>query len=156
MERHNTPNRDSRARSINENDRRYRPSDASSEDVRRRKNSENGHSASKEDMSRRFFKPIRDDLKKVADVTKENFPNKAERASELRRLLNKIGDFINSNLQGENTGSLSSLETRLWHYVSVHYWPNKDAGGAKLQEMYHKLIEVHKKSAEHTVASKGD
>jgi chromodomain-helicase-DNA-binding protein 1 len=156
MERHNTPNRDSRARSINENDRRHRPSDASSEDVRRRKNSENGHSASKEDMSRRFFKPIRDDLKKVADVTKENFPNKAERASELRRLLNKIGDFINSNLQGENTGSLSSLETRLWHYVSVHYWPNKDAGGAKLQEMYHKLIEVHKKSAEHTVLSKGD
>lgn len=24
-------------------------------------------------------------------------------------------------------------------YVSVNYWPNKDAGGAKLQEMYHKL-----------------
>jgi len=24
-------------------------------------------------------------------------------------------------------------------YVSVNYWPNKDAGGAKLREMYQKL-----------------
>ncbi|OJJ63421.1 hypothetical protein ASPSYDRAFT_53112 [Aspergillus sydowii CBS 593.65] len=156
MERHNTPNRDARARSVHEHERRHRPSDASSGDVRRRKNSENGHSQSKEDMSRRFFKPIRDDLKKVADVTKDSFPNKAERATELRRLLNKIGDFIVSNLGGENSVSLSSLETRLWHYVSAHYWPNKDAGGAKLQEMYHKLIDVHKKAAAAKVSSNGD
>ncbi|KAL4782970.1 SNF2 family N-terminal domain-containing protein [Aspergillus varians] len=156
MERHNTPNRDSRPRSVHDNERRHRPFDASGEDARRRKNTENGHAASKEDMSRRFFRPIREDLKKVADVTKDSFPNKAERASELRRLLNKIGDFINSNLRGENSVSLSSLETRLWHYVSVHYWPNKDAGGAKLQEMYHKLIDVHKKAAAAKVSSNGD
>ncbi|KAL4879527.1 SNF2 family N-terminal domain-containing protein [Aspergillus karnatakaensis] len=155
VERHHTPGRDSRPRSV-QGERRHRPSDASSEDVRRRKNSENGHSASKEDISRRFFKPIREDLKKVANVTKDNFQNKAERASELRRLLNKIGDFINSNLRGENSVSLSSLETRLWSYVSVHYWPNKDAGGAKLQEMYHKLIDVNKKAAEAKSASNGD
>ncbi|KAL3480248.1 SNF2 family N-terminal domain-containing protein [Aspergillus californicus] len=147
MERHHTPNRDSRPKSMHEGDRRHRPSDASSEDVRRRKFSENGHSASKEDMSRRFFKPIREDLRKVADVTKDSFPNKAERAAELRRLLNKIGDFINSNLRGGDAGSLTSLETRLWHYVSINYWPNKDAGGAKLQEMYQKLVVVHKKPA---------
>ena len=24
-------------------------------------------------------------------------------------------------------------------YVSVNYWPNKEAGGSKLQEMYQKL-----------------
>jgi chromodomain-helicase-DNA-binding protein 1 len=42
------------------------------------------------------------------------------------------------------------------HYVSVHYWPNKDAGGAKLQEMYHKLIDVHKKAAVAKAASNGD
>ena len=121
MERHNTPNRDSRARSVHEHERRHRPSDASSGDVRRRKNSENGHSQSKEDMSRRFFKPIRDDLKKVADVTKDSFPNKAERATELRRLLNKIGDFIVSNLGGENSVSLSSLETRLWYVAQLFF-----------------------------------
>ncbi|KAL5341822.1 SNF2 family N-terminal domain-containing protein [Aspergillus crustosus] len=155
VERLHTPGRDARPRSV-QGERRHRPSDASSEDVRRRKNSENGHSASKEDMSRRFFKPIREDLKKVADVTKDSFPNKAERASELRRLLNKIGDFINSNLRGENSVSLLSLETRLWHYVSVHYWPNKDAGGAKLQEMYHKLIDVHKKAAAVKATSNGE
>ncbi len=121
MERHNTPNRDARARSVHEHERRHRPSDASSGDVRRRKNSENGHSQSKEDMSRRFFKPIRDDLKKVADVTKDSFPNKAERATELRRLLNKIGDFIVSNLGGENSVSLSSLETRLWYVAQLFF-----------------------------------
>lgn len=72
-------------------------------------------------MSRRFFKPIRDDLKKVADVTKDSFPNKAERATELRRLLNKIGDFIVSNLGGENSVSLSSLETRLWYVAQLFF-----------------------------------
>ncbi|PTU22521.1 hypothetical protein P175DRAFT_0136012 [Aspergillus ochraceoroseus IBT 24754] len=156
MERHHTPSHDSRPRSVHDGERRrHRASDASSEDVRRRKNNENGH-LGKEDMSRLFFKPIREDLKKVAAVTKENFPNKAERASELRRLLNKIGGFIGSNLKGENSVSMSSLETRLWHYVSVHYWPNKDAGGAKLQEMYHKLSDVHKKAAAAKATSNGD
>ena len=33
------------------------------------------------------------------------------------------------------------------NYVSVHYWPNKDAAGAKLQEMYHKLIDSKKAAA---------
>jgi chromodomain-helicase-DNA-binding protein 1 len=65
-------------------------------------------------MSRRFFKPIREDLKKVSDVTKDNFPNKTERALELRRLLNKIGGFISQNLRGEQSDARSSLETRLW------------------------------------------
>ncbi|KAI9928779.1 hypothetical protein AWENTII_000872 [Aspergillus wentii] len=136
VERHHTPNHD-RPRSVHDHDRpRHRMSDASSEEVRRRKNSENG-SSGKEDMSRLFFKPIRDDLKRVSSVTKENFPGKAARALELRDLLRKIGDFIRRTLQGE--GSMPSLEVRLWHYVAVNYWPNKDAGGAKLQEMYQKL-----------------
>ncbi|EYE91202.1 chromatin-remodeling ATPase CHD1 [Aspergillus ruber CBS 135680] len=134
MDRHHTP--DSRARSVHHNDRSRRVSDASSEEVRRRKSGENG-SSGKEDMSRLFFKPIREDLKKVSAVTKENFANKLERASELRRLLGLIGDFIRKTLHGEK--SLHSLEVRLWDYVSVNYWPNKDAGGAKLREMYQKL-----------------
>ncbi|ODM21846.1 hypothetical protein SI65_02690 [Aspergillus cristatus] len=133
VDRHHTP--DSRARS-HHNDRSRRVSDASSEEVRRRKSGENG-SSGKEDMSRLFFKPIREDLKKVSAVTKENFSNKMERASELRRLLGLIGDFIRKTLHGEK--SLHSLEVRLWDYVSVNYWPNKDAGGAKLREMYQKL-----------------
>ncbi|PLB39981.1 chromatin-remodeling ATPase CHD1 [Aspergillus candidus] len=116
VERHHTPGHD-RPRSTHDSDRpRHRTSDVSTEENRRRKNSENGHSAGKEDMSRLFFKPIRDDLKRVSGVTKENIPNKAERASELRRLLRLIGDFIDRTLQGE--GSLSSLETRLWFVFS--------------------------------------
>lgn len=109
VDRHHTP--DSRARSVHHNDRSRRVSDASSEEVRRRKSGENG-SSGKEDMSRLFFKPIREDLKKVSAVTKENFANKLERASELRRLLGLIGDFIRKTLHGEK--SLHSLEVRLW------------------------------------------
>ncbi|KAF9892559.1 hypothetical protein FE257_001668 [Aspergillus nanangensis] len=154
VERHHTPNRDSRPRSGYENERsRHRNSDGSSEDVRRRKNSDNGLS-SKEDMSRLFFRPIRDDLKRVSSVVKENMPNKAERASELRRLLGKIGDFIDRTLKGE--GSMPSLETRLWHYVSVNHWPNKEAGGSKLQEMYRKLAAVKKSAAVPKQASNGN
>lgn len=41
-------------------------------------------------------------------------------------------------------------------YVSVHYWPNKDAGGAKLQEMYHKLIAARKEAAASKPASNGE
>ncbi|KAI2825290.1 chromatin-remodeling ATPase CHD1 [Aspergillus niger CBS 101883] len=155
VERHHTPSHDARPRSVHEGERsRHRTSDASSEDIRRRKPNENGYSAGKEDMARLFFKPIRENLKKVSAVTKENFPNKAERATELRRLLGKVGEFIGQNLKGQ--GSMTSLETRLWQYVSVHYWPNKDAGGAKLQEMYHKLIAARKEAAASKPASNGE
>lgn len=107
MERH-----DSRPRSVHDHDRyRRRVSDTSSEEARRRKSAENG-SSGKEDMSRLFFRPIREDLKKVSGVTKENYANKMDRALELRRLLRKIGDFIGDTLEGEK--SLPSLEKRLW------------------------------------------
>ena len=68
----------------------------------------------KEDMSGLFFKPIREDLKKVSGVTKENYANKMERALELRRLLRKIGDFIRENLEGEKS---LGLEVRLWYVL---------------------------------------
>jgi chromodomain-helicase-DNA-binding protein 1 len=32
------------------------------------------------------------------------------------------------------------------HYVADHHWPNKEAGGAKLQEMYRKLMAAQKAS----------
>ncbi|KAH8425857.1 chromatin-remodeling ATPase CHD1 [Aspergillus melleus] len=154
-ERHNTPSHDSRPRSVHDSDRpRHRTSDVSSEDVRRRKNSENGHSTAKEDVARLFFRPIRDDLKRVSGVTKENFANKTERALELRSLLQKIGDFIDRNLQGDS--SISSLDTRLWHFVAVNYWPNKEAGGNKLQEMYQKLRAVKKEPTAAKPTSNGN
>ncbi|OJJ49667.1 hypothetical protein ASPZODRAFT_59242 [Penicilliopsis zonata CBS 506.65] len=154
VERHHTPNRDGRPRSVHDGERpRHRMSDASNDDARRRKSGENGNSSSKEDMSRLFFKPIREDLRRVSSVTKENYPSKTERASELRHLLRKIGDFIRRTLQGE--GSLHSLETRLWHYVAVHYWPNKDAGGSKLQEMYDKLLAAQRAAAAKKASSNG-
>jgi chromodomain-helicase-DNA-binding protein 1 len=114
VERHHTPNHDGRPRSIHDERPRHRPSDASSEDVRRRKaNKANENGASgKEDMARALFKPIRAELKQVSSVTKENYPDKMERASELRRLLRVVGDFIQQALDGAE--SRSRLENRLW------------------------------------------
>lgn len=137
MERGHVSSHDGRPRSLHDHDKpRHRVSDASNEEGRRRKVSENGAS-NREDMARRLFKPIREELKRVSTVTKENYPSKTERALALRNLLHKIGDFIRGTLKGE--GSMHSLEVRLWHYVAINYWPNKEAGGTKLQEMYQKL-----------------
>ena len=114
VERHNTP----------ESRSRRRVSDTSSDDIRRRKAGSGGGGGGgggggengmvKEDMSGLFFKPIREDLKKVSGVTKENYANKMERALELRRLLRKIGDFIRENLEGEKS---LGLEVRLWYVL---------------------------------------
>ena len=95
-------------------ERTHAPNNAASsaEDGRRRKaNNENG-APSREDVARRLFKPIREDLKQVSNVTKENYPDKGERALALRNLLGRVGDFIGSTLEGE--GSVHSLEGRLW------------------------------------------
>ena len=33
------------------------------------------------------------------------------------------------------------------HFVADNHWPNKEAGGAKLQEMYRKLMAAQKVAA---------
>ncbi|EAW07808.1 chromatin-remodeling ATPase CHD1 [Aspergillus clavatus NRRL 1] len=136
VERTHTPSRDTRPKSSHENNgpSRHRLSDASSDGVRRRKPSDTSNA---DEMSRLFFRPIREQLKRVAGVTKENFPNKSRRASELGRLLAIIGSFIIKTLHGENY--MASLELRLWDYVATNYWPNHDAGGKQLHAMYQKL-----------------
>ena len=110
-DRHHTPGHD-RPRSGQDSDRsRRRPSDASNEEHRRRKSHENGGS-SKEDMAKMFFRPIIPNLKQVAMITAKNYPNKQERALKLRNTIVKIGKFIRSTLEGEQ--SMPSLERRLW------------------------------------------
>jgi chromodomain-helicase-DNA-binding protein 1 len=42
------------------------------------------------------------------------------------------------------------------NYVSIQYWPNKDAEGTKLRDMYHKLSELNKKAAAAKASSNGD
>jgi chromodomain-helicase-DNA-binding protein 1 len=143
-DRHHTPNRDSRPRSGMDIDRpRHRLSDASNDDLRRRKGHENG-SSNKEDMASMFFKPIVANLKQVAMITAKNYPSKNERAQKLRLTLVKIGEFIRNTLEGSQ--SMPSLEVRLWDYVSLNYWPNKEASGAKLQQMFNKVMEASKAS----------
>jgi len=122
---------------------RHRLSDASNDELRRRKGHENGHS-NKEDMAFMFFKPIVANLKQVSMITAKNYPSKNERAQKLRLTLVKIGEFIRNTLEGSQ--SMPSLEVRLWDYVSLNYWPNKEASGAKLQQMFNKVMEASKAS----------
>lgn len=110
-----------------------------------------------------FFKPVVATLKQVAMITAKNYPNKNERAQKLRLTLVKIGEFIRNTLDGQQ--SMPSLEVRLWYvllnapssptsrsnldyrdHVSLNYWPNKDASGAKLQLMFNKVMEASKAS----------
>ncbi|KAJ5131950.1 SNF2-related protein [Penicillium atrosanguineum] len=140
-DRHHTPGHD-RPKSGHDFDRpRHRLSDAANEELRRRKGHEHG-SSSKEDMAFMFFKPIVPKLKEVSTITAKNIPNKTERALKLRNTIENIGEFINRNLGGG--ASMASLETRLWDYVSVNYWPNKEASGSKLQQMFKKVQELSK------------
>jgi chromodomain-helicase-DNA-binding protein 1 len=111
-DRHHTPSHEARPRSGHDADRpRHRLSDATNEELRRRKSHENGHS-SKEDMASMFFKPIVQNLKQVTMITAKNYPNKAERAQKLRSTIVKIGEFIHNTLEGSRP--MPSLETRLW------------------------------------------
>lgn len=66
-----------------------------------------------ENMLKIIFKPIREHLRRVSQVTKENIPSKTERAAELRRLLRMMGDFIRTTVEGEE--ARASLEQRLWY-----------------------------------------
>ncbi|KAJ5151980.1 SNF2-related protein [Penicillium capsulatum] len=146
VDRHHTPNHD-RPKSGHDVDRpRHRLSDAHDENRRRKSHENGGSSSSKEDMAFAFFKPIVPNLKQVSMITAKNYPNKGERAQKLRNTLVKIGDFIRSTLEGEQT--MPSLERRLWDHVSVNYWPNKDASGSKLQQMFEKVQEASKASKE--------
>lgn len=140
-DRRNTPNHD-RPRSGHDRPR-HRGSDAT-HDERRRKSYENGGSSREEDQDSKFFRPIRDNLKQVATITSKNYPNKADRAVKLRNTIEKIGEFIHSTLGGGEP--MPSLERRLWDYVAVHYWPNKDIPGAKLQLMFEKVKAASKPS----------
>ncbi|GFG02149.1 chromodomain helicase hrp3 [Aspergillus udagawae] len=148
VERNHTPGRDSRPKSGQENDRpRRKLSDASSEDIRRRKPSErkssdNGNS---DEMLRLLFKPILSSLERVSGLTRDSMTSKARRASELRNLLGYIGGFIRKTLKGENY--MPSLEIRLWEYVAINYWPNKEAGGRQLQTMYQKIVAANNATA---------
>lgn len=111
VDHHHTPSHD-RPKPGHDADRpRRRLSDATNEDLRRRKSHENGGSGH-QDMAAMFFKPIVPKLKEVSAITPKNYPNKAERAQKLRNTIVNIGEFIGNTLGGDR--SMASLETRLW------------------------------------------
>ncbi|KAJ5691270.1 hypothetical protein N7488_012005 [Penicillium malachiteum] len=118
---------------------RHRTSDA--DEIRRRKSQENGGSSKeKEDMAFMVFKPIVGILDNVSKITAKNYPDKSKRAHELRTTIMKIGEFIRETLGSDK--AMASLEKRLWDYVSVNYWPNREVTGTKLQTMFQKVQEA--------------
>ncbi|OAL70370.1 chromodomain helicase [Trichophyton violaceum] len=135
-----TPLRDHRDRD-RERDR-GKPVDS---DKARRHSKEEAHRRRSDDRTptggdttlRSIFKPIREHLRRVSQVTKENIPSKSQRVAELRRLLQVVGDFIHGILDGQETAA--SLEERLWDYCAITYWPNKGTPGSALLTMYEKI-----------------
>ncbi|PGH15552.1 hypothetical protein AJ79_02334 [Helicocarpus griseus UAMH5409] len=114
-----------RMKSRDEKDRHRRSNDHASSSI-----------GSDDNMLKVIFKPIREHLKSVSQVTKENIPSKSERAGELRRLLCLIGEFIRSTLKGKEAPA--SLEERLWGYAAT-YWPNKGTPASALLNMFDRL-----------------
>ncbi|KAK2853295.1 hypothetical protein FQN49_005216, partial [Arthroderma sp. PD_2] len=116
----------------------------SKEEAQQRRRSDDRNMATPtggDNMLRSIFKPIREHLRRVSQVTKESIPSKPERAAELRRLLRMIGDFIRGILDGEE--ARASLEGRLWDYCAA-YWPNKGTPGSALLNMYGRLVAAEK------------
>lgn len=117
-----TPLRDHRDRD-RERDR-GKPVDS---DKARRHSKEEAHRRRSDDRTptggdttlRSIFKPIREHLRRVSQVTKENIPSKSQRVAELRRLLQVVGDFIHGILDGQETAA--SLEERLWFVLICSY-----------------------------------
>ena len=59
------------------------------------------------------FKPVRESLKKIKATTKSAIPDGQQRASELRGLLTKIGDFIAEQINDLEENQ-ESMEKRFW------------------------------------------
>ena len=112
VERPNTPTTDAHRYSVADKARMKSSRDGNQRHRRSNDNGGTGLSAH-DNMLRIVFKPTRESLKRVSQVTKENIPSKQERAGELRRLLRQIGDFIRNTLEGEEEAR-ASLEGRLW------------------------------------------
>ncbi|KAK5150601.1 hypothetical protein LTR04_006754, partial [Oleoguttula sp. CCFEE 6159] len=86
-----------------------------------------------------LFQPLRHSLERLRNATKANFKDDDKRLKNIKTSLIAIGNFIKA--QGA-----SSLEARLWDYVSDNYWPQakkaeKRVSGSKLEIMYTKISE---------------
>lgn len=121
VERHGTPKsehrhhgRDSEAREH----KKHRPHlDQShhrhSSDHRKSEPSTNGPSAETDAIMTLVFKPVRESLRKIKATTKSAIPDGQQRASELRGLLTKIGDFIAEQISDLEENQ-ESMEKRFW------------------------------------------
>ena len=112
VDRHHTPRPDPRRKTSGADRPRHRNSLDGENQHRHRRQSNDAAGIKDDNVLKIIFKPIRDQLRQVSAVTKENIPGKQRRASELRRLLRQIGDFIRTTLEGED--ARASLEGRLW------------------------------------------
>ncbi|RAL63794.1 hypothetical protein DID88_003438 [Monilinia fructigena] len=77
------------------------------------------------DMLRKLFKPIRENLRRLQAGTAKNISNKKKRAGILKEELYNTGGFIDSITMPRKDGSVDEkLKDSLWEYVVVNYWPN--------------------------------
>jgi chromodomain-helicase-DNA-binding protein 1 len=94
-----------------------------------------------EQRIRRLFDPISNTLVKVSGATKKKIPEDDVRLKLIKHGLMTIGNHINLQVRDKN---LTTLEEKLWEYVSDNYWPqskqqDKRVPGHKLRDMFKKL-----------------
>ena len=104
----------------------------------------NGLPPPKDEMEariRRLLDPISAALVRVSGATKKKIPEDDTRLKMIKQGLVAIGNHINAQVKD---GGQSSLEDKLWDYVSEHHWPQskqheKRVSGHKLRDMYKKI-----------------
>ncbi|OKL59839.1 hypothetical protein UA08_04465 [Talaromyces atroroseus] len=94
-------------------------------------------------MEDSIFEPKVHLLHKLRDV-KRNYPDKEERANEMRRLILKIGNFIKQLLRNEN---YPGLEDRLWGHVVKNCFASGKTDLNSLKVMYERVVANNRDTA---------
>ncbi|PQE11138.1 hypothetical protein CJF31_00000900 [Rutstroemia sp. NJR-2017a BVV2] len=102
--------------------------------------SENGYGEpDSNEMLRKLFKPIKENLKQLQAGTAANYPNKKERAGVLKKQLYITGQFIDSVVKPQKGGETDKkLAESLWDYV-MSFWPNPGQSIQAVAAMYRKI-----------------
>ncbi|KAL8975191.1 MAG: hypothetical protein Q9197_000583 [Variospora fuerteventurae] len=93
--------------------------------------------------------PIQSNLSALKSATKDNRPDKKDRAQVLRTELQHVGDFVMELINQLDEAGQPKLESErgLWDYVS-DFWPNSGTPTHQIRSMYRRLKGLDKDAEE--------
>ncbi|KAL1973650.1 hypothetical protein VTN31DRAFT_6285 [Thermomyces dupontii] len=144
VERGNTPKSESRSKSNAPSDKaRKRSLNGGADGGSRHRSTSTTAPPSNTSVEDLVFEPIQHHLETLANTTKSQIRDKAQRAAQLRRLVRTVGDFITEALAGN---TVNGLEDRLWSHVGRRYWPNGQADWQQLKSLYERVVAADKEA----------